>query len=218
MQPATGCRSPLRRERNLRRIPCSWGAAALPGARPERAATLAGLCARPAYASLTLSVIALFTKSRPARGGVAFLARSTRSVTLERSRLKTLFLALLTGGAVAAFAGADAQEAARLSIRGASTPDDALPASPSDDPSRPGLRLNPDARQPRESRRPCALPSRRVRSRRSRPPTAVPVRADTQKPVVSPDVAREVQPSLVGLPDPPGAPLPPRRKRLVEDD
>jgi hypothetical protein len=60
-------------------------------------------------------------------------------------------------------------------------------------------------------------PARRTRARRSRSPTVVPVRADTQTPVVSPGLVREVQPPLIGLPDP-TRPLPLPRRRVQEVD
>jgi len=55
------------------------------------------------------------------------------------------------------------------------------------------------------------------KTRQSRSPTVAPVRVETRKPVVSPNLVREVQPTLIGLPDPTTPLLLPRR-RIRDDD
>src|SRR5829696_2823468 len=56
------------------------------------------------------------------------------------------------------------------------------------------------------------------RARRSRQPTAAPVRGAVRAAVLSPNVAREVQPIQVGVPDPAAPALARRRRRPVEED
>src|SRR5215216_171985 len=56
------------------------------------------------------------------------------------------------------------------------------------------------------------------RARRSRQPTAAPVRGAVRAAVLSPNVAREVQPVQVGVPDPAAPALARRRRRPVEED
>src|SRR5215211_1094748 len=56
------------------------------------------------------------------------------------------------------------------------------------------------------------------RIRRSRQPTATPVRGAVRAAVLSPNVAREVQPIQVGVPDPAAPGLARRRRRPVEED
>src|SRR4051812_48682561 len=109
-----------------------------------------------------------------------------------------MLTALLTGGALAAswISGAAAQEAA-LMLRGA-TLDAAGPAG--------SLRIGRPAQ---------TKPLKKARQSRS--PTVVPVRVETRKPVVSPYLVREVQPTLTGLPDP-TTPLPLPRRRIRDDD
>ena len=92
-------------------------------------------------------------------------------------------------------------------------------------PRRPWVRRAVDCAVPwRAGRRGLACPlsprpppARRTRARRRRSPTVVPVRAATQTPVISPGLVREVQPPLIGLPDP-TRPLPLPRRRVREED
>jgi hypothetical protein len=73
-----------------------------------------------------------------------------------------------------------------------------------------GTRVNVDPREATRLRAGERRP-RRALARRTRPPTVAPVRAAVHRPVVAPAVVREVQPPLVGLPDP-SSPLSQRRR------
>lgn len=140
-----------------------------------------------------------------------------RPVTDQRLRQATTLSALLIGGALAAaFAGVAAQDAAGLSpLRGTASggADRAIP----DDPARAALRRAAPAGAGPRARAPGQPAARRARARRSVSPTVAPVRAITQAPVVSPNLLREVQPPLTGIPDP-TKPLPLPRRLLREDD
>src|SRR3954453_8104480 len=109
-----------------------------------------------------------------------------------------MLAALLTSGAPAApLIGGDAAQEVAPPLRGA-TADAAGPAG--------ALRIGrPAQTKPLKKARQC------------RSPTVVPVRVETRKPVVSPNLVREVQPTLTGLPDP-TTPLPLPRQRIRDDD
>jgi hypothetical protein len=123
--------------------------------------------------------------------------------------------ALLLGGALAAFfASAAAQDAGGLSLLRGTASLDAPAGASSGNTAGARLRNSVTDQLARERRTGVA---KRVRARRSRSPTAVPVRANTQQPIVSPNLVRDVQPTLTGVPDP-TTPLALPRRRLREDD
>jgi hypothetical protein len=126
---------------------------------------------------------------------------------------------LLAVGTAALLSGALAQEGL-LRLRG----DDRRPttgsstarAGQTSGPS-PATSTSPDARDATRLR-PGERGPRRAQSRRSRQPTAAPVRSTIHAPVTSPNVAREIQPVQVGIPDPKTPAPRPRPKRPPEED
>ena len=119
-----------------------------------------------------------------------------------------------------AFAAVAQDAGALLSLRGMAAGSDPVSLG---DPPRTVTRAAPagPSASPR-ARASGQTPQRRgARARRSASPTAAPVRAITQAPVqapiVSPNLLREVQPPLIGIPDP-TRPLPLPRRTLREED
>jgi hypothetical protein len=137
----------------------------------------------------------------------------------------TLAGALLLGAAFAAvLSGTLAQEGtARLRGTDLTESSDLLSLGRDRDPGRivatPGPRVSAEARD-RERLRPGERRTRRAMARRTRPPATAPVRLPVQTPLVARTVQGNVQPPLVGLPDPPSPPAPsrPRRRRTAEED
>lgn len=153
-----------------------------------------------------------------------------RPVKAERPIiLAALAGALLLGAALAALlTGALAQEAGSAQLRPAGEPrasgpiTDLRTRNPRQGTAAAGARAVADPAQALRLRGAERRPPRAL-ARRTRPPTVAPVRATVQRPTLSPNVARVVQPPLVGLPDP-AAPSPPlrltarRRAALAAED
>jgi hypothetical protein len=127
---------------------------------------------------------------------------------------------LLAAGSAALLSGALAQDGGLARLRGAGSPSTAVAGTA---PARAGQASGEAGSTAADARdgtrlRPGERRTRRAQARRSRQPTAAPVRSTIHAPVASPNVARPVQPVQVGIPDP-AAPVPrPRPKRPAEED
>ncbi|HEX8165059.1 MAG TPA: outer membrane beta-barrel protein [Beijerinckiaceae bacterium] len=125
---------------------------------------------------------------------------------------------MLAAGTAALLSGAIAQDAL-MRLRGSGSSSTATTGTTSARAGEASGEAASTAANSRDARlRPGERRTRRAQGRRSRQPTAAPVRSTVQAPTTSPNVARPVQPIQVGIPDP--AVPPPRRRprRPAEED